>query len=193
MAKEQINDSGLGTIYVGGAKSGSDRAAAAEKLYARKITHQGKSVDPSKGFILLKDLDGYDVAFVDLQGKDFSVDLTDATVRTYKLVVRGIVPATVKVPASVKISGYNEGSIGEIGVHKDQIVVITLTKTNEGEWFGEVTGETDGHILGIQIKKGGEVFVPTDDGLVTLPIDELAEGLVENLKAFAKEQALYWN
>jgi len=189
----KVSDEGLGTIYVGGQASGTTAAQKAEKLYARKSTTQGKQVVPAKGFILLKDIDGFDCGFVDLVGEDFTLDLTDATSRSYVLVIRGVVQASVMVPAEVKLAGYPAGKTAVINVHKDQIVVLELTKTEEGSWFATIHGETDGLCLGIQLAKGGDVYIPDSDGTIKIPVEELLGALEVRARKYAEEQALYWN
>jgi len=196
MAKtyEEIKDQGgLGTIYVGGSQTGTTAAQKAEKVYARKTTAQGKIVQPKGGFFSLGQMDGFDVAFMDVVGEDISIDLTGGISRTYTMVIRGVIPAQVKVPANVQLSGYPHNQVASVGIHKDQIVVLEITLTEEKEWFGTVHGETDGVVLGVQIVKDGPVYVPDSDGNVKIPVDEMIESMEKNLKEFAEAQALYWN
>jgi hypothetical protein len=193
MGKYEVveDQGGLGTIYVGGKGSGATQAKK-EILYDRKISFVGKQVKLEGDYILIRSCDGHDVSFIDVT-RDCKLDLSEAVPRRYQLVLRGTVPSTVTIPAEVQLSSYLDGSPHEIQIHKDQIVVLTLIETDQGDWSGIVSGETENVVLGVQLVKDGPVYVPDDDGKISLPVDELLATLEESLKKHAEDQALYWN
>jgi flagellar hook protein FlgE len=201
---ERIENEDLGTIFIQGRSGGPEQKASAEstpKTYFRKILTEYTRFDPpAAGLFLLRDLKEVDLAYIEVDGRNFTIDFDRTGNRSYQIVFVGKVNTTITVPANCVVAGYPFNEDAKIQVHKGQIVSLKLTQTFEGgktKWFAEVDGETDGVGKIIKLSEDGKEYYPDDDGIITIPVASLLSELKAACEEYADIQAdkatLYWN
>ena len=196
-AYDQIDSAGLGTVYVEQKINDSDRRNVDSKTYVfdrRILSENRKILSPENGRLMLRSMMDVDTIVMEMDGRDILVDTLDCIPRSYTVICWGNVKSSLIIPRHINVSGYEAGKDARVTIHNDQVVIVRFTASNQGRliyWFAEVDGETD-HLTRA-VKWGNRLLIPDDNGVVTIPYDELMNIIDDKVKKAFEGAALFWN
>ena len=194
---DYIDSSDFGTIHVETSNNKDATRSADSKTYVfdrRILSEYRKILAPENGRLMLRSMMDTDVLVMEMDGRDITIDLLDCIPRPYTLICWGHVKSSLIIPKNVQVSGYESNKEARVTVLEDQVVIIRFTAAGQDRfvyWFAEVDGETDHVVMSVQW--GDKKLIPNDDGMITIPYNELIELIDEKIKVAVKEATLYWN